>query len=580
MANRTRTRTHHATATAVIPDPERAGFMLDSISDAVIGTGLDGMVDYLNSAAEHLTGWPRELALGMPAAHIFRIVDANHLPQPDPITQVLGSGLPMSLPAGLLLLRCDGSAVPVEDSISPVRGADGVLRGAVLVFRDVSAAREMSTRMLHQAQHDFLTMLPNRALLLDRIGRAIPLARRSGSMLTLFFLDLDNFKHVNDSLGHTIGDRLLQSVSQRLRDCVRDSDTVSRQGGDEFVVLLEQDQSEADAIVVADKMLQAVAEPHLIGQHELHISTSIGISRFPADGGDADTLIKNADTAMYHAKERGRNTHQFFNIGMNLRAVERQTIEAGLRQALQRNEFVLHFQPKIALDSGCIAGVEALLRWRHTQWGMTPPGRFVKIAEDSGLIVPIGRWVLREACTQAGRWRADGLNVPLAVNISALEFRQRDFFDSVSATLHDTGMPPDMLQLEITESVLMRDIACSSRTLQRLSASGIQIAVDDFGTGYSSLSYLRQFPINVLKIDQSFVHDIDTSAGNGIIAGAVIGMANNLGLRVVAEGVESSAQLAFLRARNCQEGQGYYFSHPLDAGKLATLLLQDAGCQP
>ncbi len=558
----------------------RAGVMLDSISDAVIGTDLDGNVDYLNAAAERLTGWTRADARGIPAAAIFRIVDSNQLPQPDLIAKVLGSGQPLSLANGMLLQRRDGSAIPVEDSISPVRGPDGVLRGAVLVFHDVSAAREMNARMLHQAQHDFLTMLPNRSLLRDRIGRAIPLARRSGNMLSLFFLDLDNFKYVNDSLGHAIGDRLLQSVSQRLRDCVRDSDTVSRQGGDEFVVLLEQDQSEADAIVVADKMLQAIAEPHLIDQHELHISTSIGISRFPTDGSDADTLIKNADTAMYHAKERGRNTYQFFNIGMNLRAVERQSIEAGLRQALQRNEFVLHFQPKITLDSGCIAGVEALLRWRHAQWGMTAPLRFVKIAEESGLIVPIGRWVLREACMQAGRWRADGINVSLAVNISALEFRQRDFYDNLCATLQETGMPAHLLQLEITESVLMRDVDCSARTLQRLNTSGIQIAVDDFGTGYSSLSYLRKFPIDVLKIDQSFVHDIDACAGNGIIAGAVIGMANNLGLRVVAEGVESSAQLAFLRARNCQEGQGYYFSRPLDAGKLETLLLKDAGCQP
>ena len=430
-------------------------------------------------------------------------------------------------------------------------------------------------KMAYQARHDFLTNLPNRLLLDDRIAQAIILAERCGMTLAVLFLDLDNFKHINDSLGHAIGDQLLQSVAQRLSACVHGSDTVSRQGGDEFVILLTEDNFAKDAVLTANKILSALAVPHLVAGHELHVTTSIGISVYPADAQNAETLIKNADTAMYQAKEKGRNNYQFFKADMNVRAVERQVIETHLRHALARQEFVLHYQPKINLASGAITGAEALLRWIHPEWGEVLPNRFVPIAEDCGLIVPIGRWVLREACTQAKRWQDAGLKpTSVAVNISALEFRRKDFVEGVRTILSETGLEARCLQLEITESVLMRDAKSSAAILRQLKMMGVELAMDDFGTGYSSLSYLKQFPIDVLKIDQSFVQDIASidDNNNGIIVSAVIAMGTSLKQRVVAEGVEGPVQLAFLKAQHCEEGQGYFFSRPLGAEQFAALL--------
>ena len=555
----------------------RVETILNSVGDAVIGADLHGRIDYLNAAAVALTGWSRELAYGRPADEVFCIADAiSRMPLRGVVLQVLASGVTQALPSGMVLVRHDGSEVPIEDAAAPIFNNDGRLSGAVIICRDVSAAQALNTRLAHQAQHDFLTQLPNRALLSERVSRAIALARRNGTPLSILFLDLDNFKCINDSLGHGTGDILLQLAAQRLRLCVRDSDTVSRQGGDEFVVLLADSGHEGDAQQAAAKILVALAAPFHIAGQELYITASIGIGRYPADGGDAETLIKNADTAMYHAKESGRNNYRFFNQGMNQRAIERQAIEASLRHGLQQSQFLLHFQPKVDLSSGHITGAEALLRWQHSEWGMLLPERFIGIAEDSGLIVPIGRWVLRAACQQARRWRDAGLpELPIAVNISALEFRQDDFLDCVCAILRDTAMPPHLLQLEITETVLMRDVQSSAAVLGKLTDLGIQLAIDDFGTGYSSLSYLRLFPIDVLKIDRSFVHDIDAGADHGIIVGAVIGMGNSMGLRIIAEGVETPAQLAFLQALQCAEGQGYYFSRPLEAAEFVRLLAKD-----
>jgi diguanylate cyclase (GGDEF)-like protein len=428
--------------------------------------------------------------------------------------------------------------------------------------------------MRHLAQHDFLTNLPNRVLLNDRITQAIAAARRNGTNPAVLFLDLDKFKHINDSLGHAVGDQLLQAVSVRLVHCVRTSDTVSRHGGDEFVILLADERQSQNAALAADKILLALSTPFLIDGQQLHTSTSIGISAFPLDGMDAAALIKNADTAMYHAKEHGRNNYQFFSHDMNTRAVERQLIESNLRRALERHEFALHYQPKVDLETNRITGVEALLRWKHPEWGLVLPERFILIAEECGLIIPIGRWVLAEACAQAVRWRGQGISpVSVAVNISALEFRHRDFFDHALAIFDASGIDPSCLQLELTESVLMRDVAASAGLLAKFKAMGVQIAVDDFGTGYSSLSYLNQFPIDVLKIDQSFVRAIDGEAeNNGAIVSAVIGMGKNLHQRVIAEGVEHREQLAFLKAHACNEGQGYFFSGPVDAVRMQAML--------
>ena len=552
----------------------RAEITLNSISDAVIGTDMSGNVDYLNVAAEHMTGWLKEEARGHSISEVMKIINgATGKSEPNPVELVLQQDKPMGLVAGTILIRRDGSKVAIEDSSSPIHDLNGKIAGAVIVFHDITAAEAMATKMAHLAQHDFLTGLPNRVLLNDRIAQAIFRAERRGTTLAVLFLDLDNFKHINDSLGHAVGDQLLQSVAKRLTSCVRSSDTVSRQGGDEFVILVSEDKYVEDAALIADKILAALESPHSIDGNMLHVTPSIGISVYPADARDSGALIKNADTAMYRAKEKGRNNYQFFTSDMNVRAVERQTIETHLRHALERQEFVLHYQPKVNLTTGMITGAEALLRWMHPQWGMVLPDRFVPIAEESGLIVPIGRWVLREACAQAKRWEDAGLKPgSIAVNISALEFRHKDFVEGVHAILNETGLAPRCLQLEITESVLMRDAESSTAILQQLKDMGVQLAVDDFGTGYSSLSYLHQFPIDVLKIDQSFVQDIASIQGNGIIVSAVIAMGTSLKQRVVAEGVEEQAQLAFLKERNCEEGQGYFFSLPLIAEQYAALL--------
>jgi diguanylate cyclase (GGDEF)-like protein/PAS domain S-box-containing protein len=553
----------------------RAEITLNSIGDAVISADMNGRVDYLNVAAELLTGWSRQEARGRLVADVLDIVDsATGRAVTNPIDHVLESDRPIELTSDAVLVSRHGKRLPIEDSAAPIHDWDGRLVGAVLVFRDVSATVALASKIRHQAHHDFLTNLPNRVLLNDRVTQAIALARRNGSYPVLLFLDLDKFKHINDSLGHAVGDLLLQGVSERLVQCVRTSDTVSRHGGDEFVILLANERRPEDAVLAADKILLALSTPFHIEGQELHTSTSIGIAAYPLDGTDAAALIKNADTAMYHAKERGRNNYQFFRHDMNTRAMERQLIESNLRRALEHEEFTLHYQPKVDFETGRITGVEALLRWAHPEWGLVTPDRFISIAEECGLIVPIGRWVMREVCAQAVRWRAAGIApVSIAVNVSALEFRHRDYSEHLLRVFEETGVDPSCLQLELTESVLMRDVATSACLLAGFKAMGVQIAVDDFGTGYSSLSYLNQFPIDVLKIDQSFVKAIDgTVDRNGAIVGAVISMGKNLQQRVIAEGVEEERQFDFLKAHECNEGQGYWFSHPVDAVRMQAML--------
>ncbi|RNF30694.1 diguanylate cyclase [Massilia aurea] len=555
----------------------RAEITLNSIGDAVVSVDMAGRVDYLNIAAELVCGWSREEARGRPVAEVIDLVDADSgRTITSPVDAILHTDQPASLSGNAILVSSQGRRIPIEDSAAPIHDWDRQLVGAVMVFRDISDTVALTTKMRHLAQHDFLTSLPNRALLSDRITQAIAMSRRNDTAPVLLFLDLDKFKHINDSLGHAMGDRLLQAVSQRLVACVRTSDTVSRHGGDEFVILLANERRARDAALAADKVLLALSAPFVIDTHELHTSTSIGISTFPLDGTDAATLIKNADTAMYHAKDLGRNNYQFFRQDMNTRAVERQLVETNLRRALGRAEFRLHYQPKVDLQTGCITGVEALLRWEHPEWGLVMPERFITIAEECGLIVPIGRWVLGEACAQLVRWRGIGIpNVSVAVNISAVEFRHRDFFTHALEIFDATGVDQTRIQLELTESVLMHDVAASALLLAKFKAMGVQIAVDDFGTGYSSLSYLNEFPIDVLKIDQSFVRAIESGTGagrNGAIVIAVIDMGKNLHQRVIAEGVEDEAQLAFLKNHNCNEGQGFLFSHPVNAVQMQAML--------
>jgi diguanylate cyclase (GGDEF)-like protein len=436
-------------------------------------------------------------------AKTFQIVDAaTRQTIPDPMEKSVVQDQTGSLPSNCILIRRDGHEVFIEDSVAPIHDRGGKITGSVIVFRDVSVARALTNQIAHSAAHDSLTDLPNRVLLNDRLCQAIAMAGRHARIVAVLFLDLDSFKHINDSLGHSAGDKLLQSIAIRLRDCVRSPDTVSRQGGDEFVVLLQDVRQPEDVVVAAKRILEAVAVPHTIDHHELHVTTSIGVSLYPGDGQDAETLIKNADTAMYQAKEDGRQGYKFFRPEMNVLAVERQTIEEDLRRALEKKEFTLHYQPKIDLQTGAITGAEALIRWNHPSRGMVPPLQFIPVAEDSGLILPIGAWVLREACAQTRAWADAGLPpITMAVNVSASQFLSEGFLESMFAILSEIGMDPQSLEVEVTESVLMKHADLAASILKSLRNREVQVSVDDFGTGYSSLSYLRKFPLDALKID-------------------------------------------------------------------------------
>jgi diguanylate cyclase (GGDEF)-like protein/PAS domain S-box-containing protein len=559
---------------ALFAEMERAQVTLNSIGDAVLTTDVSGNVTYLNQVAETMTGWTCQEALGRPFSEVFKIIDgATRLTGVNPAQLAISQDKTVGLSVDCVLIRRDGLESAIEDSAAPIHDRTGQVTGAVIVFHDVSESRSMAMRMSHLAQHDFLTDLPNRVLLTERLSRAIGLADRHRKQIALLFLDLDYFKHINDSLGHAIGDRLLQSVAIRLVAGVRATDTVCRQGGDEFVILLAEIDHPRDAALVAEKLLAAFAMPHIIDEHELHVSLSIGISVYPDDGDNVDSVMQNADTAMFHAKASGRNNYQFFKIDMNTRAVRRLAVESSLRRAMKQGEFLLHYQPKVNMTSGLITGAEALIRWLDPVNGLVYPGQFVPIAEECGLIVPIGQWVLREACGQVQAWLDSGLTaVPVSVNISAVEFRHKGFLEGIATILKDTGLAPNFLELELTESILMHDAEASACVLMALKAMGVRLAIDDFGTGYSSLSYLKRFPIDTLKIDQSFVRDIATDNDDATIVSAIIGMGRNLKQRVIAEGVETQQQLDFLLARNCEEGQGFQLGYPLPSNEFARLL--------
>jgi diguanylate cyclase (GGDEF)-like protein len=492
---------------------------------------------------------------------------------PNPLIRAVGQNSPAQLPVNCILTRPDGHEVFIEDSVAPIRDPNGIAAGSVLVFRDVTAARAQAAQIAHLAEHDSLTGLPNRLLLNDRIGQAIAGASRAKSAIALLFIDLDGFKHINDSLGHTIGDKLLQSVAKRLRECVRTPDTVSRQGGDEFIVLLQDADQLEDLSVVARRVLKAVEEIHSIDHHDTCITASIGISIYPEDGLDAETLIRNADTAMYEAKQNGRHGCRFFKAEMNFRVAERQSIEADLRRALERQELHMQYQPKINLRTGDIIGAEALLRWTHPKRGVTPPVKFIPVAEDTGLILSIGLWVLREACKQARAWADAGLpRMTMAVNVSSIQLRDDCFLQSLISILDETGLDSHLLDLEVTESVFMRDAKAVGLTLQALREIGVHISVDDFGTGFSSLSTIRKLPVDSLKIDQSFVREITSSLVDTTIVSTIINMGRSLKLNVIAEGVETKEELEFLKAQQCDEAQGFRFSRPVPADQFAALV--------
>jgi len=563
-------------AEALFDEKERAQVTLNSIGDAVISTDIKGQVTYLNIVAEQLTGWLRADALGRRLEEVFRIIDRDtRAVIPSPLALATLTNEIVGIPATSILIRRDGVESAIEDSCAPIHNRHGDVTGAVMVFRDVSMSRALSQRLVHLAQHDSLTDLPNRDLLNERLTQAITAAHRRHGAIGVLYLDLDRFKHINDSLGHSVGDHLLQSVAQRLRSCVRASDTVGRLGGDEFVILLLEIAHAQDAAICADKVIKALGMLYMIDEIELHITVSVGIAVYPEDGIGLKTLLQNADSAMYEAKERGRNNYQFYRADLNSRATERQLLENGLRHAIERNELELHYQPIVNLETGAISGMEALLRWLHPPFGAVPVVEFISVAEESGLIVPIGQWALRQACTQFNDWHREGLPVPgLAVNISAVELRWRGFVAGVAATLSETGIDPKYLTLELTETFIMQDSQATTLVLNALRSLGVQLALDDFGTGYSSLSYVRRFPIDVLKVDRSFVLNLDSNPDDASVVSAVINMGKSLRMRVVAEGVETPEQVEFLKQHGCSEAQGNHFSHPLKPDAVARFLRQ------
>jgi diguanylate cyclase (GGDEF)-like protein/PAS domain S-box-containing protein len=474
------------------------------------------------------------------------------------------------------LSRPDGSVRWIQTNKLPLRDRKGKVTGVVGTYEDITARKVAEEQVQFLAYYDALTGLPNRTLLQDRLTKALASARRRKDKVALLFLDLDRFKDINDSLGHSVGDLLLREVAERLKKWARELDTVARLGGDEFLIMLAHVKDVPDVAVAAERIRNALNPGFVVQGHSLNVSCSIGISIFPEHGADGETLIKNADAAMYCAKEKGRNNSRFFTEEMNAQAVERLTLESSLRLALDKKELFLVYQPEMDIATGKIIGLEALLRWQHPKLGLVPPDKFIRIAENSGLIVPIGEWVLRTACSQARKWQDEGLlAVSVAVNVSAVQFRQEGFCEVIRRVLDETSLAPQYLELELTESLLLSNADVMFSVFQELKAMGLKLAIDDFGTGYSSLSYLKKFPVSKLKIDRSFVRDVAVNADDAAIAIAIISMAKSLHLKVIAEGVENEEQMSFLRAHQCDEIQGYHFSKPLAVDKVADKLRGD-----
>jgi len=553
---------------------------IESSINAIIITDhtlTDQPIEYVNPAFTRITGYPAAEVIGRNWS--FLLGEDTDQPALEGIRATLRDNR-----EGRALLRNhrkDGSLFWNDMHLAPVQGDSGVVTHFIGILNDVTDAMRYQDELEHQANHDTLTGLPNRNLLKDRLAQAIAYAQRYQRTLTVVFIDLDNFKLVNDSLGHQAGDQLLKTVSSRLQSCIRVSDTVARLGGDEFVLLLcdhppETGCESAPLSLTLQRILDEIALPYNIGPHEFFLSCSIGYTVLPEDGDTADLLLKNADMAMYRAKELGRNNIQRFVPELNEKVARRLALEGDLRRALDNGEFFLCYQPQMDLTTRRMVGMETLIRWQHPQRGLISPVQFIPLAEETGLIVPIGAWVLRTACAQAKAWQDQGLRpVRLSVNLSARQFIQRDLVASIRQTLDDTGLSAEHLELELTESLIMHNADLFISTLRDLRQIGIELAIDDFGTGYSSLSYLQRFPINRLKIDQSFVRDIVGNGDNGAISVAIIRLGQSLGLKVIAEGVETIEQLDFLHTSGCNEIQGYYFSKPLPAEEMRRFLEQN-----
>ncbi|KAB0331136.1 EAL domain-containing protein [Janthinobacterium lividum] len=528
------------------------------------------LIEYVNPAFERITGYAAGEVIGQ------RLEDLQGPEQGRQDMHAITAALREQREGKAIVrnFRKDGSSYWSELFVAPVRDdGDGALSHFVVAQYDISTVMRFEQEMEFQARHDILTGLANRALLRERLEQAMAVTRRSGLPLWVVFIDLDRFKFVNDTLGHDAGDLVLKSVAERLRDATREVDTVARLGGDEFVLLLPQHGNGEPGAAILQRIQDAVAQPLQLGEYEFFLSCCMGVAVYPDDGQNADTLIKHADIAMYRAKEQGRGNWQFYASGMNAGTLERLGLESELRHALERGQFHLEYQPQLDLASGAVVGMEALLRWQHPQLGRIPPASFIGLAEEMGLITPIGDWVLRTACAQTRAWQLAGHGpLRLAVNLSARQFKQRNLLHAVAQALAETGLDAAHLELELTESMVMHNVEQATAIMANLKALGVQLSIDDFGTGYSSLAYLRHFPIDVLKIDKTFVSDITHSDDDAAIVRAIISLAHSLRLKVIAEGVETEQQLAFLRQQGCDQMQGYLFSRPLAAPAFEALL--------
>ena len=558
-------------------------FLVNNSPDIIYTLDAEGRFSYLNDCVEGITGYSKAELLGQPWETL--VLEAEREPARwrmnerrtgERATRNYELLLQKRLPADASELAHSQVVVELSASGMYQEAADGSRRfvGTYGVARDISERKKAEATITFQAYHDLLTGLPNRALFKDRLTQAIANARRHGLLLAVMFLDLDRFKSVNDTLGHLVGDELLQLTSQRLRHCLREGDTLARIGGDEFMLLLPHIRTRDNAAYIAEKILAALKAPFHLNSHELYISASIGIAVYPDDGVTHETLIKHADIAMYSAKDQGRNDYRFFDSGLNQHLTGRMAVESDLRRGLQRGEFEMHYQPKVDTMHGRIIGMEALIRWHHPQRGLVHPDEFIPIAEESGLIAPMSEWVLDTVCRQARAWRDQSLPpTALAVNLPARHIEHPDFVDQFVRVLRDHSLEGSGIGIEITESTLMRDMEGSVHKLRQLSDIGVEISIDDFGTGYSSLSYLKRLPVHCLKIDRSFVHDLHSQENGVPLVAGIVAMAKGLRLNLVAEGVETQAQLEFLRQIGCDAYQGYLFSQAVSAEE-ATRLLQ------
>ncbi len=547
--------------------------IFENTIEGIMVTDRDGVIQMVNQAFTAITGFGQDEAVG---ATPSLLSSGRHPPQfyAAMWKEIKASG---SWQGELWNRRKSGEAFPVWLTITAIADSQGRVSHYVGVFHDITEIKRSEERITHQAYHDALTGLPNRMLFNDRLGVALAHAARNRQGLAIVFLDLDNFKNINDSLGHAAGDLLLQSVAKRLVRWVREEDTVARIGGDEFIMLLQGTDDPDYVVHVASRILESLSEPFRIKEREFYITASIGITLFPHDGRDIETLVSNADIAMYRAKEEGRNKYKLFTPAMNAKLVQRLALETSLRKALTRGEFWVHYQPKVDLVSGRVMGLEALVRWNRPGVGLVRPDDFIPLAEETGLIVPIGEWVLRTACRRTKQWHDAGhSNLQVAVNLSPRQFQQRNLVHMVGSILEETGLPPKALELEVTENVVMFSVEQAIITLRELSRLGVQLSMDDFGRGYSSLYYLKRFPMNALKIDRSFVSDIDVDPDSASIVHTIINMSRSLNLKVVAEGVETAEQLAFLREHQCDQLQGYLFSRPISDEEVTELLQRGA----